>query len=89
MLTMNSPPVNSLGTSLVTSFKRFVLFWGSGKGSYSAPPMIVWLHSPQLDAPPEAVTKLRDVWGVARIAAQAGVPETRPRSKGSAGVCRG
>ena len=27
-------------------------------------PMPVWLHSPQLDAPPEAVTKLRDVWGV-------------------------
>ena len=26
MLTMNSPPVNSLGTSLVTSFKRFVWF---------------------------------------------------------------
>jgi len=27
VLTMNSPPVNSLGTSLVTSFKRFVLFY--------------------------------------------------------------
>ena len=32
VITMNSPPVNSLGTSLVTSFKRFG--WVSGVGGF-------------------------------------------------------
>ncbi|OLP83536.1 Peroxisomal bifunctional enzyme [Symbiodinium microadriaticum] len=57
VLTMNSPPVNSLGTSLVTSFKRFVLFWGSGKGRSSRNSSKIqrlgWGLQGMMDLPPQ------------------------------------
>ena len=85
MLTMSSPPVNSLGTSLVTSFKRLVWFLVKWGRQLIRSPM---RHS-LCRSGDEAVGCLGALLASSCIAAQAGVPETGPGSKGSAGVCGG